>query len=147
MIFKPKFFLDLTGGNEELRAAPVVVAPVREKASPAKAPASKPAEVAVRVAPVVQSPRASEPAKVAAEAIVAAEAPVAAAAPAASTSLTTAESIAAELAAAQANRPAPSLATFAPEALVPGGATPRRRRSGGANLAGFKAIARSFVKN
>ena len=147
MIFKPKFFLDLTGGNEELRAAPVVVAPVREKASPAKAPASKPAEVAVRVAPVSQSPRASEPAKVAAAAIVAAEASVAAAAPAARTSLTTAESIAAELAAAQANRPAPSLATFAPEALVPGGATPRRRRSGGANLAGFKAIARSFVKN
>ena len=147
MIFKPKFFLDLTGGNEELPAAPVVVAPVREKASPAKAPASKPAEVAVRVAPVSQSPRASEPAKVAAAAIVAAEASVAAAAPAARTSLTTAESIAAELAAAQANRPAPSLATFAPEALVPGGATPRRRRSGGANLAGFKAIARSFVKN
>lgn len=153
MIFKPKFFLDLTGGNDELPAAPVVVAPVREQASPAKAPASKAAEVAVRVAPVAQSPRASEPAKlaaeakVAAEAIVAAEARVAAAAPAASTSLTTAESIAAELAAAQANRPAPSLATFAPEALVPGGATPRRRRSGGANLAGFKAIARSFVKN
>ena len=159
MIFKPKFFLDLTGGNEELPAAPVVVAPVREKASPAKAPASKAAEVAVRVAPVAQSPRASEPAKIAAEAnfaaeasaaaeaSVAAKAPVAAAASAASTSLTTAESIAAELAAAQANRPAPSLATFAPEALVPGGATPRRRRSGGANLAGFKAIARSFVKN
>ncbi len=153
MIFKPKFFLDLTGGNDELPAGPVVVAPVREKASPAKAPASKAAEVAVRVAPVAQSPRASEPAKIAAEAMVAAEAPVdaiapvAAAAPAASTSLTTAESIAAELAAAQANRPAPSLATFAPEALVPGGATPRRRRSGGANLAGFKAIARSFVKN
>jgi hypothetical protein len=147
MIFKPKFFLDLTDGKNDLPAAPVVVAPVREKASPAKAPASKPAEVAVRVAPIAQSPRASEPAKVAAEAIVVAEAPVAAAAPAASTSLTTAESIAAELAAAQANRPAPSLATFAPEALVPGGATPRRRRSGGANLAGFKAIARSFVKN
>jgi hypothetical protein len=153
MIFKPKFFLDLTGGNDELPAGPVVVAPVREKASPAKAPASKAAEVAVRVAPVAQSSRASEPAKIAAEAMVAAEAPVAAiapvaaAAPAASTSLTTAESIAAELAAAQANRPAPSLATFAPEALVPGGATPRRRRSGGANLAGFKAIARSFVKN
>jgi hypothetical protein len=153
MIFKPKFFLDLTDGKDELPAAPAVVAPVREKASPAKAPASTTAEVAVRVAPMAQSPRASEPAKVAAEANVAAEAsvaakaPVAAAAPAASASLTTAESIAAELAAAQANRPAPSLATFAPEALVPGGATPQRRRSGGANLAGFKAIARSFVKN
>ncbi len=159
MIFKPKFFLDLTDGKDELPAASAVVAPVREKAAPAKGQDSKTAEVAVRVAPIAQSPRASEPAKVAAEAnfaaeasaaaeaFVAAVAPVAAAAPAASTSLTTAESIAAELAAAQANRPAPSLATFAPEALVPGGATPRRRRSGGANLAGFKAIARSFVKN
>lgn len=159
MIFKPKFFLDLTNGKDELPAVPVVVAPVREKAAPAKGQDSKTAEVAVRVAPIAQSPRASEPAKVAAEAnfaaeasaaaeaFVAAVAPVAGAAPAASTSLTTAESIAAELAAAQANRPAPSLATFAPEALVPGGATPRRRRSGGANLAGFKAIARSFVKN
>jgi hypothetical protein len=140
MIFKPKFFLDLTGGKDDKPAAPALVAPVRQKAAPAKAQASKPAEVAVRVAPVAQSPTASEPAKAAAE-------PAAAAAPAASTSLTTAESIAAELAAAQANRPAPSLATFAPEALVPGGATPQRRRSGGANLAGFKAIARSFVKN
>jgi hypothetical protein len=159
MIFKPKFFLDLTNGKDELPAVPVVVAPVREKAAPAKGQDSKTAEVAVRVAPIAQSPRASEPAKVAAEAnfaaeasaaaeaFVAAVAPVAAAAAAASTSLTTAESIAAELAATQANRPAPSLATFAPEALVPGGATPRRRRSGGANLAGFKAIARSFVKN
>jgi len=156
MIFKPKFFLDLTNGKDELPAAPAVVAPVREKAAPAKGQDSKTAEVAVRVAPIAQSPRASEPAKVAAEAnfaaeaaeaFVAAVAPVAAAAAAASTSPTTAESIAAELAAAQANRPAPSLATFAPEALVPGGATPRRRRSGGANLAGFKAIARSFVKN
>lgn len=135
MIFKPKFFLDLTGGKEELPAAPAVVAPVKEKAAPAKGQASKSAEVAVPVAPAVQTASASEPTK------------AAAAAPAASTSLTTAESIAAELAAAQANRPAPSLATFAPEALVPGGATPRRRRSGGANLAGFKAIARSFVKN
>ena len=147
MIFKPKFFLDLTGGKDELPATPAVVAPVREKATPAKSQASKPAEVVVRVAPIAKAPAASEPAKAAAEAPVAAEAPAAAAAPAPSASLTTAESIAAELAAAQANRPAPSLATFAPEALVPGGATPRRRRSGGANLAGFKEIARSFVKN
>jgi len=147
MIFKPKFFLDLTGGKDELPAAPAVVAPVKEKVAPAKAQASKLAEIAVRVAPIAQSLRASEPATVAPEAPVTAGAPAAAAAPAASASLTTAESIAAELAAAQANRPAPSLATFAPEALVPGGATPRRRRSGGANLAGFKAIARSFVKN
>jgi hypothetical protein len=140
MIFKPKFFLDLTGGKDEMPAAPAVVAPVREKSAPAKAQASKSAEVAFLVGPVDQSATASEPATAAAE-------PAAAAAPAASTSLTTAEAIAAELAAAQANRPVPSLATFAPEALLPGGATPRLRRRGGANLAGFKAIARSFVKN
>ena len=138
MIFKPKFFLDLSGDKDEKPAAPVMVAPVREKAAPAKAQASKPVQAAVSVAPATQSPSPSEPAQAALEP---------AAAPVASTSLTTAEAIAAELAAAQANRPAPSLATFAPEALVPGGATPRRRRSGGANLAGFKAIARSFVKN
>ena len=140
MFFKSKFFLDLSGGKDDQPAAPALVAPVKEKAAPAKAEAPKPAQAMISVTPVAQSPTASEPAKAAAE-------PAAAAAPAASTSLTTAESIAAELAAAQANRPAPSLATFAPEALVPGGATPRRRRSGGANLAGFKAIARSFVKN
>ena len=140
MFFKSKFFLDLSGGKDDQPAAPAVVAPVKEKAAPAKAEAPKPAQATVSVAPVAQSPTASEPVKAAAE-------PAAAAAPAASTSLTTAEAIAAELAAAQANRPAPSLATFAPEALVPGGATPQRRRSGGANLAGFKAIARSFVKN
>ena len=139
MIFKPKFFLDLSGDKDEKPAAPATVAPMREKTAPAKAQASQPVLAAVSVAPAAQSPSASEPAKAAAEA--------AAVAPAASNSLTTAEAIAAELAAAQANRPAPSLATFAPEALVPGGTNPRRRRSGGANLAGFKAIARSFVKN
>jgi hypothetical protein len=146
MFFKSKFFLDLSGGKDDQPAAPAVVAPVREKAAPAKAQASKSAEVAFVVGPVAPSATASEPATAAAEP-AAEPAAAAAAAPAASTSLTTAEAIAAELAAAQANRPAPSLATFAPEALLPGGATPRRRRSGGANLAGFKAIARSFVKN
>jgi hypothetical protein len=140
MFFKSKFFLDLSGGKDDQPASPAVVAPVKEKAAPAKAEAPKPAHAAVLVAPVAQSATASVPAKAAAE-------PAAAPAPAANTALTTAESIAAELAAAQANRPAPSLATFAPEALVPGGSTPQRRRSGGANLAGFKAIARSFVKN
>jgi hypothetical protein len=140
MFFKSKFFLDLSGGKDDQPVAPALVAPVKEKAAPAKAEALKPAQATISVAPVAQAQAASAPAQAAAD-------PAAAAAPAASTSLTTAESIAAELAAAQADRPAPSLATFAPEALLPGGATPQRRRSGGANLAGFKAIARSFVKN
>ena len=55
--------------------------------------------------------------------------------------LTTAEAIAAELAAVQAARPAVSNATFAPDCLVPGAALPMRRRRGGANLAGFRGMA------
>ena len=55
--------------------------------------------------------------------------------------LTTAEAIAAELAAAQAARPAAVEATFAPDCLTPGTALPMRRRRGGANLAGFRAMA------
>jgi hypothetical protein len=58
--------------------------------------------------------------------------------------LTTAEAIAAELAAADAARPAISNATFAPDFVTAGGALPMRRRTGGANLAGFKAMAGSM---
>jgi hypothetical protein len=60
---------------------------------------------------------------------------------------TTAEEIAAELAAAQANRPPASTVTFAPECLVPGASLDRRRRTAGANLAGFRDIARSMMKS
>ncbi|MEI6615672.1 MAG: hypothetical protein WCL59_03755 [Cyanobium sp. ELA507] len=141
MIFKPKFFLDLTGPNEDKAQAPAKVAPTREIKTETK-PTAKP------VAVVIASPEKGTPlqaAPVAAEAAAPngqapASAPIA-------TGLTTAEAMAAELAAAQASRPAPSLATFAPEALLAGGATPMRRRRGGANLAGFREIARSFLKN
>ena len=46
MIFKRKFFLDLSGSSEEQPAAPAKVAPVREAASAkpaAKTPAAQPA--------------------------------------------------------------------------------------------------------
>ena len=60
------------------------------------------------------------------------------------TSLTTAEAIAAELRAAQEARPAQTFITFAPERVSAGGALPMARRKGGANLAGFKAMAGSL---
>jgi hypothetical protein len=69
------------------------------------------------------------------------------AAPVATAARTTAEEIAAELAAAQANRPPASTVTFAPECLVPGASLTRRRRTAGANLAGFRDIARSMMKS
>jgi len=120
MIFKRKFFLELGGGDE--KQPPATVAPVKApaEAKPEAQPAAK-AKDKTKAAPAA-----------------AAEAPP-------SGALTTAEAIAAELAAAQANRPAPSLATFAPDCLTPGGALGRRRRSGGANLAGFKEMAKGMM--
>lgn len=131
MIFKPKFFLDLSGNDGGKAAEPVTVAPV------APAPKAK--------APAESSPKAA--AKTPATPAAKAEAVSAPAASPAAGGLTTAEAIAAELAAAQANRPAPTLASFASECLVPGGANPRRRRRGGANLAAFREIARSYLKS
>mgnify|MGYP006952874331 CR=1 FL=1 len=61
-----------------------------------------------------------------------------------STGVTTAEEIAAELRAAQEARPAQTFITFAPERVSAGGALPMARRKGGANLAGFKAMAGSL---
>ncbi len=126
MVFKRKFFLDLSGGEAETGAA--VVAPVRQE------PAAQPAE---------------KPAPASSAAPTSSEAPAVAASPEPSSgpSLTTAEAIAAELAAAQANRPAPSKATFAPECVTAGGALPQRRRRGGANLAAFKAMAQGMMKS
>ncbi len=120
MVFKrPKFFLDLGGGEDKQK--PVVVAPPKAEPKAEQKPA---------------------PGK---------QATPSAAAPAAATDgaqvLTTAAAIAAELAAAEASRPAPSNATFAPEFLTPGGGNPMRRRTGGANLAGFKAMAAGMMRN
>ena len=124
MVFNRKgnFFLNL---DEKAPEKPVSVAPVaapKPEAKAAKASAAKPA------AKAEAKPSA---------------APAAPAAPSASSGkvLTTAEAIAAELAASQAARPAASDATFSPECLVPGGALPMRRRRGGANLAGFRSMA------
>ena len=60
---------------------------------------------------------------------------------------TTAEAIAAELAAAEALRPAPSLATFAPDCVTAGGATPMKRRTPGANLGVFKEMAAGMMRS
>lgn len=54
---------------------------------------------------------------------------------------TTAELLAAERAAEQAAAPPPILTTFAAELLNPANVLPRRRRTPGAGLADFKAMA------
>ena len=132
MVFNRKegFFLDL--GSEGTQPAKVAIkappaAPSKAAATATKAPAASPATKAEGSAEA---------------------APSSAPSPAASTGvLTTAEAIAAELRAAQEALPPPNMATFAPDNLNPANAIPTRRRRAGANLAGFKGIARSLFGN
>ena len=133
---KAKFFLDLTGEDQASNGKGAEKAPV----------------VAAVIAPV----EPLDPAAKAVAPVAAAEAPgttfaakTAAPTPAAVATAvrTTAEEIVAELAAAQANRPPASTVTFAPDCLVPGASLARRRRTAGAHLAGFRAIARSMMKS
>ena len=124
MVFKNKFFLDLSSGGEQ--QAPVTIAP----------PAAKPAPQSEKKA-AASSSKAAAPSPTAA--VEAPSKPV--------TSQTTAEAIAAELAAEQASRPAPTLSTFAPDCVTAGGALPRTRRRGGADLGGFRSMARSMVSS
>ena len=127
-----KFFLNL---DEKGTATPVTVAPVAKPAPKAEAKPKASAPVSIQ-APAASGAPASAPATTASSST----APEPVAAPQGQ-GLTTAEAIAAELAAAQAARPAAVDATFAPDCLTPGGALPMRRRRGGANLAGFRSMA------
>lgn len=128
-----KFFLNL---DEKGAATPVTVAPVAKPAPKAEAKPKASAPVSIQ-APAASGAPASSPATTPSSSSTAPE-PVAAPQ---GQGLTTAEAIAAELAAAQAARPAAVDATFAPDCLTPGGALPMRRRRGGANLAGFRSMA------
>jgi len=152
---KQKFFLDLTetqgegkeakggqGTEAKVILAPPVAAPApATPAAPAAAPAPATAAAPAAAAAVASAPTAAVAAPVAAP--TEAGPPEVAAAPV----RTTAEEIAAQLAAEAANRPAPTFSTFAPDCLVPGAATPRRRRKAGANLGAFKEIAKGMMKS
>lgn len=129
MVFKRKdsFFLDL--GSQDAKPAKVVIA----KAEPSTEEAPK----AAKQAPAKAKAQATAAAPAATDSKPA-EAP-------AGPVLTTAEAIAAELRAAQEAKPAPTLSTFAPDALNPGNGVAMRRRRAGANLAGFKAMAKSMT--
>ncbi|MCX5942905.1 MAG: hypothetical protein NTU65_07490 [Cyanobacteria bacterium] len=132
MVFNRKgsFFLNL---DDQAPAKAAEVAPVRAPEAKAKADTtSTPVAIAVPTAAATAaapSPSTNTPA---------------ASTDLTSTGVTTAEEIAAELRAAQEARPAQTFITFAPERVSAGGALPMARRKGGANLAGFKAMAGSL---
>ncbi|MFZ9271353.1 MAG: hypothetical protein ACO23C_08940 [Prochlorococcaceae cyanobacterium] len=131
MVFNNKgsFFLDL--GSDGAKPAQVAVAPEKPEAKQ-DAPAAKPAAIQL------SSQDSSTPTTASA---------AAPAAPAGGTTLTTAEAIAAELRAAQEAKPAAAMSTFAPECLNPANAVPTRRRRAGANLAGFKDMAKGLFRS
>lgn len=62
-------------------------------------------------------------------------------------SLTTAEAIAAELAAAEAARPVVTFSTYAPDRLMAGTGLPTRRRRPGASMKGFRGLASDLFKS
>ena len=119
MVFNRKgsFFLELDGKAAE---TPVTVAPVAEKPAKAEKAAKAEAKVAVKAPAAAKTEAAAAPSGAV---------------------QTTAEAIAAELAAEQAARPVQTDSTFAPECVTAGGALPMRRRRAGANIAGFRDMA------
>ena len=119
MVFNRKgsFFLELDGKAAE---TPVTVAPVAEKPAKAEKAAKTEAKVAVKAPAAAKTEAAAAPS---------------------GAMQTTAEAIAAELAAEQAARPVQTDSTFAPECVTSGGALPMRRRRAGANIAGFRDMA------
>jgi len=132
MVFNRKgsFFLNL---DDKAPTQAAQVAPMRAPEPEAKADkVSTTVAVAVAAAAAEPSPATSAPA------------PSTGVTTSLTNSLTTAEAIAAELRAAQEARPAQTFITFAPERVSAGGALPMARRKGGANLAGFKAMAGSL---
>ena len=145
------FFLEL--GEQEPQAAETKPEPKPEKVENAAEPsqpeaAPAPVEEAVP-APAVEP--APAPVAVVAESQAASNPNTTAKssedAPKAKPSLTTAEALAAELAAAEAAKPEIQLTTFAPDALQPGNSIRPGKRRPGNNLAGFRSMASELFKS
>ena len=145
------FFLEL--GEQEPQAAETKPEPKPEKVENAAEPsqpeaAPAPVEEAVP-APAVEP--APAPVAVVAESQAASNPDTTAKssedAPKAKPSLTTAEALAAELAAAEAAKPEIQLTTFAPDALQPGNSIRPGKRRPGNNLAGFRSMASELFKS
>lgn len=129
MLFNKKgFFLELEDGSQPSAPA-ATVAPVKEATEAKPETKAKAAQVSVPTEPAQKAPTAPAPSQ--------AQKP----------SLTTAEAIAAELAAAEAARPEVKLTTFAVDALQPGNALRPQKRRPGANLSGFRSMASELFKS
>ena len=129
MLFKQdkSFFLTLDEGAKPVNLVlPEVVETEvpSAKASPAEQPSLVVAASEAPAGPVTAEPKA-----------------------AAAAVQTTAEAIAAELAASQAARPAVTMSTYAPANLMPGTGLLSRKRRPGAGMKGFMTIAGDLFKS
>ena len=148
MLNRKGFFLEL--GDHQAKAPETKSETKQEKAESAPessqpAAASAPAPVK-EVAPAPVEEVAPAPVAVAAASKTDTTAESAEVESKAKPSLTTAEAIAAELAAADSARPEVELVTFAPEALQPGNSIRPGKRRPGNNLAGFRSMATDLFK-
>ena len=139
---RKSFFLELgepAAKSAETRSQPKEKVAVSSSEVPEPAAVSEPleAETPAAVAAVVDVAPEAENVSAEVSAEVGTE-------PAASP--TTAESLAAELADAQAARAEIKLVTFAPEALQPGNSVRPGKRRPGNNLAGFRSMATDLFK-
>ena len=125
------FFLTL----DDAAAPATLELPQTEAASNAETEAPTP--VAPSEAAAAAKPAATEPVAAPKEKV----------SPQPAASLTTAEAIAAELAAAEAARPAVTYSTFAPSNLMPGSGLRQRSRRPGAALKSFRGIAQDLFKS
>ena len=136
------FFLEL--GDQEPQAAATKPEPKQvkvESAAEAAQPAAAPAPVEETSPAQTSAPVAVAAVASAAESKTDTTAESSGNAPTVQTSQTTAEAIAAELAAAEAAKPEIQLSTFAPEALQPGNSIRPGKRRPGNNLSGFRSMA------
>ena len=145
------FFLEL--GEQEPQAAKTKPEPKPEKVENAAEP-SQPEAAPAPVEEAVPAPAvdpAPAPVALVAESQAASNPDTTAKSsedtPKAKPSLTTAEAIAAELAAAEAAKPEIQLTTFAPDALQPGNSIRPGKRRPGNNLAGFRSMASELFKS
>lgn len=129
------FFLEL--GDPDPAVAAKYAQPEATKTPAAVQEREKPSASATSTEPVQTKPAKTEQAQ-------AAPAPTSTEA---KPSLTTAEAIAAELAAAEAAKPTVELINFAPEALKPGNAVRPGKRRPGSNLSGFRSMASELFKS
>ena len=140
------FFLDLDSGDS--KPVTLDLGPDKEPEEATPEVESSPMSLTVPLAEGTSAPTAVVPAQPQVEPTTAPQNDSAPAEPdTAKPSLTTAEAIAAELAAAEAARPVVTLSTFAPDNLLPGNGLRQRKRRPGSNLKGFKEMAGDLFKS